>query len=65
MKIKTTNFLISLLLCFMFAAAQTIAQDIIFVTDDELEAENIAFLERQGFDVTPFCPTVLISPSGH
>ncbi len=56
MKIKTTNLLISLLLCFMFSATQTIAQSIIFIANAEREAENIEFLERQGFNVEKFWP---------
>jgi hypothetical protein len=63
MKIKTTNFLISLLLCFMFSAVQLIAQNIIYVTDD-LEEENMAFLERQGFNVTPFWTAKAIGTVG-
>ncbi|UCH13759.1 MAG: T9SS type A sorting domain-containing protein [Bacteroidales bacterium] len=54
MKIKTANFLISILLCFAFAATQAIAQNIIFISPDDREAENIAFLKRQGFNVTQF-----------
>jgi hypothetical protein len=48
----------------MFSAAQTIAQDIIFITPDQREAENIAFLERQGFNVIPFWLPNRISTAG-
>jgi hypothetical protein len=64
MKIKTTNFLISLLLCFVFAGVQTFAQNIIFIANADREADNIEFLERQGFNVTKFWPTDDIRNAG-
>jgi hypothetical protein len=53
MKVKT-NLLITILLLIMFSIAQLSAQNIIFVTDDDLEQPQMEWLRMQGFNVTPF-----------
>jgi hypothetical protein len=53
MKSKFT-YLITMLILMAFSLGQLSAQDIVYVTDDLLEAPNIQFLKNQGFNVTTF-----------
>jgi hypothetical protein len=51
MKSKFT-YLITMLFLMFITLGQLFAQDIIFVTDDNLDDPNVQFLENQGFNVT-------------